>query len=703
MTIPSSSQSMSIFSFLYLLLSTIYLVDAAGFVGVNYGRLADDLPPPPKVVELLKNQGINKVKIFDTDATVLTALANSGISVIVCLPNQLLFSAAASQSFTDQWVQANITKFYPATKIEAIAAGNEVFVDPTNITNFLVPAMKNLHASLQKYKLSDSIKVSSPIAFSALASSYPTSSGSFKQDLADPVMKPMLEFFRQTQSYLMVNIYPFFAYAANSDKISLNYTLFQDNPGVLDSGNGLKYLSLFEAQVDAVYAAMSALKYDDIKLVITETGWPSKGDSEELGASVGNAASYNGNLVRRVLTGGGTPMKPKDPINAYLFALFNEYQKPGPTSERNYGLFYPNEQMVYDIPLTSDQLKNGPKTSVNGSNDNVPPTSGTPPASGTPPTSGVPPSQGQTWCVANANAGADKLQAGLEYVCGTAGADCGPIQSGATCYNPNTLEAHASYAFNSFYQKNDRAVESCDFNGAASIVDKPPQYGDCEFPTGSDSGTPSIEGQTWCVANANVGADKLQAGLEYACGSAGADCGPIQPGAACYNPNTLEAHASYAFNSFYQKNDRAAGSCDFDGAASVVDQPPQYGDCKFPMESNSGMPPASGTPPTSETPPASGTPSSQSNLWCVAKPNTDEAKLQAGLQYACGEGGADCGPIQPGSTCYNPNTLEAHASYAFNSYFQKKNRVTAACDFGGAAFVSDKVPTYGDCKFPTGQ
>ncbi|XP_022157638.1 glucan endo-1,3-beta-glucosidase 12-like isoform X3 [Momordica charantia] len=462
---------MPIFSFLYLFLSAISLADAAGWVGVNYGRLADDLPAPAKVVELLKDQGIRGVKIFDTDPTVLTALAKTGISVIVCVPNQLLSSAAASQSFTDQWVQANITKFHPTTKIEAIAVGNEVFVDPTNITKFLVPAMKNIYASLQKYKLGDSIKVSSPIAFSALASSYPTSSGSFKQDLVDSVMKPMLEFFRQTKSYLMVNIYPFFAYSANSDKISLNYTLFQDNPGVLDSGSGLKYFSLFEAQVDAVYAAMKALKYDDIQLVITETGWPSKGDDGELGASVENAASYNGNLVRRVLTGGGTPMKPKDPINVYLFALFNEYQKPGPTSERNYGLFYPNEQRVYNIPLTINQLKTRPKTSVNGSNDQMSPTTG------------KPSSQGQTWCVANANAGGDKLQVGLEYACGDGGADCSPIQPGSTCYYPNLLEAHASYAFNSVYQNNGRAAKSCDFDGAAYVVDQPPQYGQCDYPT----------------------------------------------------------------------------------------------------------------------------------------------------------------------------------------------------------------------------
>ncbi|XP_057977742.1 glucan endo-1,3-beta-glucosidase 12 [Malania oleifera] len=450
-----------------------------GVIGINYGRIADNLPLPNNVVQLLKTQGLTRVKLYDTDATVLRALAGSDISVTVALPNEQLAAAAASQSFTDAWVQSNISAYLPATQIKSIAVGNEVFADPNNTTQYLIQAMNNLYASLVKYNLSSSsnsnssIKISSPIALSSLQTSYPSSAGSFKTELIEPVIKPMLNFLRKTGSKLMVNAYPFFAYTANSNDISLDYALFKQNAGVVDSKSGLTYYSLFEAQLDAVHAAMSALQYNDVAIAVTETGWPSKGDENEIGAGAANAAAYNGNLVRRVLNGKGTPLRTETPLDVYLFALFNENQKPGPTSERNYGLFYPNEEKVYDVPLTEKALSapvNGSKSQVNA-----------PAPSGS---SGSPSAAGQTWCVANGNVEERKLQEALDYACGEGGADCHPIQMDATCFKPNTLEAHASYAFNSYYQMKKRAAGTCYFGGAAHVVTQTPRFGTCEYPTG---------------------------------------------------------------------------------------------------------------------------------------------------------------------------------------------------------------------------
>ncbi|XP_074569381.1 glucan endo-1,3-beta-glucosidase 10-like [Curcuma longa] len=274
-------------------------ISEAGNVGVNYGRVANNLPPATKVVELLKSNGIGHVKLYDADPSVLRALVGSGIKVVVTVPNELLASVAARLGFALQWVQRNVATYYPSTQIHSIVVENEVFVFPRNITNFLVPTMQNVHIALAHLHLDADVKISSPITLTALQNSYPSSSGSFRPELVEMVIWPMLEFLRQTGSYLMINAYPFFAYEANSDVISLDYALFRPNSGVVDAGNGLKYYSLFDAQIDAVFAAMSALKYDDIKIVASETGWPSKGDTKETDAAAENAAAYNGNLIRR--------------------------------------------------------------------------------------------------------------------------------------------------------------------------------------------------------------------------------------------------------------------------------------------------------------------------------------------------------------------------------------------------------------------
>jgi len=78
-------------------LFTVYNVDA-GVVGVSYGRLGNDLPDTASVVKLLKKSGITSVRLYDANSKVLKALANTGITVMVMLPNDNLAAAAADPS-----------------------------------------------------------------------------------------------------------------------------------------------------------------------------------------------------------------------------------------------------------------------------------------------------------------------------------------------------------------------------------------------------------------------------------------------------------------------------------------------------------------------------------------------------------------------------------------------------------------------------
>ncbi|CAN6177216.1 unnamed protein product [Urochloa humidicola] len=109
--------------------------------------------------------------------------------------------------------------------------------------------------------------------------------------------------------------------------------------------------------------------------------------------------------------------------------------------------------------------------------------------------------------------------------------------------------------------------------------------------------------------------------------------------------------------------------------------------------------PGSTAPPAPFMPPVA-PPGGQARqgMWCVANPKAASAVVQTAMDYACGSG-ADCGAAAAGGPCYLPNTLAAHASYAFNSYWQRTKAAGGTCDFAGAAMLVTRDPSHDGCKF----
>lgn len=107
------------------------------------------------------------------------------------------------------------------------------------------------------------------------------------------------------------------------------------------------------------------------------------------------------------------------------------------------------------------------------------------------------------------------------------------------------------------------------------------------------------------------------------------------------------------------------------------------------------QPPVVFPPPAVPPPPHKG---QTFTLWCVAKPSVPDPIIEEAMNYACGSG-ADCGSIQPDGSCYEPNTLFAHASYAFNSYWQRTKAAGGTCDFGGTAILVTVDPSFDGCHF----
>ncbi|KAI4329341.1 hypothetical protein L6164_021615 [Bauhinia variegata] len=342
------------FLLIFCVISSHVLGDKAftGTYGVNYGRIADNLPSPQSVVTLLKAAKIKNIRIYDANHEVLTAFKGSGIQIVVGLPNEFLKDISVGEDRAMNWIKENVQPFLPGTKIRGIAVGNEILGGTDlELWEVLLPAAKNVYSALDRLGLTDTVQVSSPHSEAVFANSFPPSSCTFREDVV-PFMKPLLQFFSQIGSPFFINAYPFLAYKNDPQHIDINYALFKKNPGIYDAKTNLHYDNMFEAQVDAAYAALEKAGFEKTEVIVSETGWASRGDENEAGATEKNARTYNHNLRKRLLKKKGTPYRPKMAVRAYIFALFNENLKPGPTSERNFGLFKADGSISYDIGFT---------------------------------------------------------------------------------------------------------------------------------------------------------------------------------------------------------------------------------------------------------------------------------------------------------------------------------------------------------------
>ncbi|KAL8142109.1 hypothetical protein V2J09_015141 [Rumex salicifolius] len=437
--------------FFFSVLSLVFAQDA--FVGVNIGTDLTDMPHPTQVAALLKAQRIRHVRLYDADRAMLLALANTGIQVTISVPNDQLIGIGQSNATTANWVAHNVVAHYPATNITAICVGSEVLTALPNAAPILVSALTYINSALIAANLNSKIKISTPFPSSIILDSFPPSQAFFNHSWKS-VLDPMLKFLQSTGSPFMLNIYPYYDYMKSNGIIPLDYALFEPlppNKEAVDSNTLLHYTNVFDAMVDAAYFAMADLNFTNIPVLVTESGWPSKGDDNEPDATLENANTYNSNLIKRVLNKTGTPKHPNLAISTFIYELYNEDQKPGPVSERNWGLFDEDGKPVYILHLTD-----AGSTLANDTTNN-------------------------TFCVAKEDADKKLLQAALDWACGPGKVDCSPLLQGQPCYDPDTVVAHSTYAFDTYYHKMGKAPGTCDFNGVAEVTTTNPSHDSCVF------------------------------------------------------------------------------------------------------------------------------------------------------------------------------------------------------------------------------
>ncbi|KAL2341691.1 hypothetical protein Fmac_009631 [Flemingia macrophylla] len=336
------NQRFSLATLLLLLeLLTVNLLMADAQIGVCYGMMGNNLPPANEVVDLFKSNNIRRMRLYDPNQAALQALRNSGIELILGVPNSDLQGLATNADTARQWVQRNVLNYWPSVKIKYVAVGNEV--SPVGgsswLAQYVLPAVQNVYQAIRAQGLHNQIKVSTAIDLTLIGNSYPPSQGSFRGDVRS-YLDPIIGYLLYASAPLLVNVYPYFSYRDNSRDISLPYAIFT-SPNVVVQDGQYGYQNLFDAMLDSVHAAIDNTRIGYVEVVVSESGWPSDGG---FGATYDNARVYLDNLVRRAKR--GSPRRPSKPTETYIFAMFDENQK-SPDIEKHFGLFSPNKQKKY--------------------------------------------------------------------------------------------------------------------------------------------------------------------------------------------------------------------------------------------------------------------------------------------------------------------------------------------------------------------
>ncbi|VFQ84812.1 unnamed protein product [Cuscuta campestris] len=379
-------------SFAVLLCAAAVLLAAApaeSEIGVNWGTRSLHKMSPATVVDLVRGNGIRKVKLFEADPDVLAALMGSGIEVMVGIPNEMLATVASSPSSADLWVSQNLTRymvkggvdikyvflcslpttclilglretFLPVLAIaflKYVAVGNEPFLASYSgqYQSDVLPAMTNIQQSLVKRNLAGTIKLVVPCNADAYESPSLPSQGGFRPELTQ-IMTQLVSFLNSIGSPFIVNIYPFLSLYGNSD-FPQDYAFFEGTTHQVVDGPNI-YYNAFDGNFDTLVSALSRIGYAQMPIVIGEVGWPTEG---ALSANLTAARAFNQGLVNRVLRNQGTPLRPGvPPMDVYLFSLLDEDGKsilPG-NFERHWGIFSFDGQAKYRLDLGNGLLKN---------------------------------------------------------------------------------------------------------------------------------------------------------------------------------------------------------------------------------------------------------------------------------------------------------------------------------------------------------
>jgi len=248
-----------------------------------------------------------EIKYFWRDTTQLqkqyNAWKNKTSAIISIQNNELPLSMEQAFSILNIFNKYNHI-------IKAYTIGNELDskLTPKEFKIKVWDSIQNLNHVMKEMNIS--IPITTPLSLSIFHWEEMILQNEWKETFLN-----LLQFYNETNSYIMFNIYPYLSWKNNKTKYTLQYSI----------------TTMFSDKIHKIEKILRSYHHYHLNLIIGETGWPTDDKLEyNEGANVQNAYKYF-NIIKDI----------KD-YDIYWFELIDEGKKPGTDDEHYYGLFKTN-------------------------------------------------------------------------------------------------------------------------------------------------------------------------------------------------------------------------------------------------------------------------------------------------------------------------------------------------------------------------
>ncbi|KAF5463240.1 hypothetical protein F2P56_019170 [Juglans regia] len=528
----------------FLFLSLLTVCSSGTLVGFSDHARGTAASSPARTILFLEPNNVtpSHIQVFVADKKVSNTLSDSGGSVDLYLSKSLLENLLNSQSSVVSWLNRHVMPFLPHVNINSIivSSGNDGSVQSELL--MLLSTLQSIQSALSNLHLESQIRVSVAFSMSILKKLNQTQ----KRDL-----HRICGFIKKTGSYVMIE-------ASIDIHLSMRHKFVQ---------------SMIEKAILTSYL----LPHNEVPVVlaIKSTPVPSATEVAQFSDKVFKSLENNTQLSKQIV---GFYIEVLSTDDLLQRGLKRGEQEIFPSSHRELISKSQLKTILHDAINPPTVFPTGPISTppVITSPDNPTPTIVTVPAT-------------NPVTITPANPGSTPLT--VPSATPVTIPSTNPPNSPVPITNPVTTPSTVPGA-----QPVTNPVTTYPAPPGAVPGINP------EVPPATTN-APAIPGQSWCVAKTGALEAALQAALDYACGMGGADCSQIQQSGSCFDPNTLQNHASYAINSYYQKNPGPT-SCDFEGTATIVNDNPSTGSCIYLSSSASSLPLSSSSPTTATIPTA---------------------------------------------------------------------------------------------------